>query len=322
MADAQFKDDDDDFTIPAPKKKAEEEAFEIEIVDDTPPEDRGKAPIPEEEVEGDPDPDEIDQYSEKVQKRIAKLTAEKNDQRRKKEAAERQVNEASQLVVSYQNELSRLRDNETQTRSIALKEAEKRIASELLSARAAYKAAVESGDADAQADAQEALATASAERTHIARVMPVEAARQQPQQPQQPQYQQPQQQQPQPPIDPKTVKWVQSNPWFEADGNEAKTFTAYGIHYEMVGEGFDPNTDDYYTELDKRLGATYPDLSEGKSVTTPRKKPATVVASAQREPGSPTKVRLTSTEVDLAKKFGVTLEDFAKEKVRLERIGQ
>ncbi len=318
MAKPQLKkDDDDDFKLPEKTVEADD-TIEIEIVDDTPEADRGKEPIPEKDIGPDPDESEIENYSEGVKKRINKLTAEKNDQRRKKEAAERQVNEASQLVIGYQNELNRMREVQAQGEVQALKEAKKRVESDLGKARTAYKAAVEAGDADQMTDAQEALAVASAERTHIDRVMPAEPIA--PQMPQQPQYQQPQYQQAQPPIDPKTTRWVQNNPWFEADGNEDKTFTAYGIHYKMVGEGFDPRTDEYYEELDTRIRTVYPDLSTGGPTKARRKPPQTVVASAHREPGSPTKVQMTSSEVDLARKLGVTNEVFAKEKLRLEQL--
>ena len=124
-------------------------------------------------------------------------------------------------------------------------------------------------------------------------------------------------QQEQQPLDPKTIEWLRDNPWFGPKGDEEMTSFAYGVHENLVtNEGVDPRSDDYYKRIDDRLRSVFPDKFGGENgaeepAASPRTR--TVVASANRSSGRPRKVQLTSTQVDLAKRLGITPEQYAKQ---------
>jgi len=285
---------------------------EIEVVDDTPPEDR----VAERDVEASPDEDdelddegEIEQYSDRVQKRIKKLKYEFHEQRRAKEQAERQSNEAlahTQRTITENRQLKQLlqRGNEalynaTQSKSDT----------DLNSAEKDFKDAYDSGDTDRIVEAQRKVNEALYEKKSVEdlRPPPQEAPVQQAQPA-------PMAQQEQQPLDPKTIEWLRDNPWFGPKGDEEMTSFAYGVDAKIRKQGIDPANDPeaYYSAIDERMRSVFPDQFEGNSASSekPRK---SVVAPATRGGKSPRKVQLTGTQIDLAKKLGVTPEQYAKE---------
>jgi len=252
--------------------------------------------------------DELESYSKNVQKRISRLTEKMRKEERDRQEAERL---ASQLLAQNRDLQSRLQ----QLDSGYLTEYGARIEAQISSARRAYKEAHEAGDADRMIEAQEALARAVADkgRYDLAKNRADRNAaqpQQQPQYAQQPQQQQqPQPQQPQ--VDPRARTWAEKNTWFGQD--EVMTYAAFGIHRRLVEEeGFDPQSEEYYSEVDRRMRSEFPHKFSG--APTPgrnRVAPAGSSASRNTTPGRRV-VKLTPSQVAIAKRLGVSLEDYAK----------
>lgn len=259
-------------------------------------------------VEDDGDGDsELETYSKGVQKRIARLTEKYRKEERDREEA---VRVAQQLLGEKQKLEVRLQ----QLDSGYLHEYGSRIEAQIATARRSYKDAYESGDTDRMIEAQEALARATndKERYDLAKRRSDERMQQQPvgQNYQQPVQQQPVQQQPAK-ADPKAQGWAEKNTWFGQD--EVMTYAAFGIHRRLVEEeGFDPQSDEYYSEVDRRVRAEFP--HKFKSATTSSKNqvaPAGSSASRSTKPGRRT-VKLTPSQIAIAKKLNVPLEEYAK----------
>ena len=259
--------------------------------------------------EGDGD-DELESYSKNVQKRISRLTEKMRKEERDRQEAER----LARQLLDQNNELqSRLR----QLDSGYLSEYGARIEAQINAARRAYKEAHEAGDTDRMIEAQEALSRAVADkgRYDLAkgradRSAQQQAAQQRYAQPQQPQqYAQPQPQPPQP--DPKARSWAEKNTWFGQD--EVMTYAAFGIHRRLVEEeGFDPQTEEYYSEVDRRIRAEFPHkFANAKNSGRNRVAPAGSSASRSTNPGRRV-VKLTPSQVAIARRLGVSLEDYAK----------
>ena len=256
----------------------------------------------------DDDESELETYSKGVQKRISRLTEKFRKEERDREEA---VRVAQQLLQEKQQLEGRLK----QLDSGYLHEYGARIEAQITSARRNYKDAYEAGDTDRMIEAQEALARASSdkERYDLAKRRAdqrVETT------PQQEQYQQPaqqpqRQQAPQPQVDPKAQGWAEKNTWFGQD--EVMTYAAFGIHRKLVEEeGFDPQSDDYYTEIDRRVRSEFPHKfkaspSSGKSQVAP----AGSSASRSTKQGRRT-VRLSPSQIAIAKRLNVPLEEYAK----------
>ena len=269
--------------------KAEPETVEPEIVE------------PEVSVS-----DEQEEYQTSVQRRIDKLTKRMRESERREQAAV----EYAQNVQTESNALK------TRMKSLDegyLSEYGGRITSEQESAENNLRSAMELGDTDAVVVAQRKLTelAVAQERLNQAKVQQQQQA--QYQQQQQAQYQQQQQAQvaapqPVPETDPKAESWAARNEWFGKD--EAMTFAAFGLHKRLVeDEEFDPTSDEYYSELDKRMRNEFPQKLNGGT-----RKPSQTVASVSRSgsPGRSRKVRLTPSQVAIAKKLGVPLEEYAK----------
>jgi len=247
---------------------------------------------------------EMEQYSESVQKRINRLTKKMRD-------AEREREEAIQYAKNVQSEAEKIRQRMETLDQGFMNEYGQRISIQQQQAEANLKRAVELGDADATVAAQKELTNLTIAADGYARAQrQAEARAQQPQQPiaQQPAPQAaPQQQRP----DPKAEQWAEKNSWFGQD--EAMTFAAFGIHKKLIeDEGFDPQTDDYYNELDSRIKREFPHkFGEEQS---PSRKPAQNVAGVSRSTssGRSRRVKLSPTQVAIAKKLGVPLEEYAK----------
>ena len=261
------------------------------------------------EVKEEEKKDEREEYSEGVKKRIDRLTYKiRESERREKEA------------LSFAEQVKKERDD-LQTKFTKLddgyvNEFSGRVKSELESAKATLKQAVTAGDVDAQVNANQALARLAIEQERINATeeqrklyeKSQENAGQVVQQPVQTNVQQPQ---PAPP-DPKAEAWAEKNEWFGKD--EAMTYASFGIHKKLVEEeGFNPTTDEYYEEIDRRLRNEFPQKFNDGGEVQGSNKPVQTVASAQRTTRSGRKtVRLTPSQVAIAKKLGVPLEEYAK----------
>ena len=285
---------------------------EVEIVDDTPEKDRGRKPL-DRDVE-DPTDEEIESYSDGVKKRIKELTHARHDERRAKESLLREKQELERLAQHMVSENTKLKEyvkSGTEQYAASIKQVAD---SELENAKRQYKAAYESGDADALVAAQEAMTDAKM-RTEAAknfRAPPLQDAETTVQT--QPQVSRPE-------IDEKTVRWQAKNQWFGSTGYEEHTSFALGLHQKLVNSGLDPRSDEYFERIDARMKSTFPEVfgSEDK----PRsgdgsKRPSSVVAPATRSTGA-RKIQLTPTQVALAKRYGLTPQQYANEVAKLEK---
>mgnify|MGYP001457277812 CR=1 FL=1 len=255
--------------------------------------------------------EELEQYSEGVQKRIAKLT-------RKMREAERQREEALTYAQSVKREKEEAVRKLSKVDKSYVSEFEKRVTTNLSAAKVALRNAIEAGDVDAQVAAQEQLALLSSESSQLGRLKTIEAEEAElskkvnitPQQVRQPNNYN------NIPTDEKAEDWASKNSWFGNDS--AMTYTAFDIHKKLVEEeGYDPKSNEYYVEIDKRIRVDFPhkfDRLEGN--TTERAKPAQNVASARRSAptGRKNTVKLSPSQVAIAKRLGVPLEDYAKQK--------
>ena len=250
------------------------------------------------------DDEKLEDYSKGVQSRIAKLT-------RKMREAERQRDAATDYARAVEEKRQILEQRFERTDSDYMKKFESNVKTGLDSAQKELAAAIESGDAAAQVDANKRIATLAFENAKIEEAKSRRVERPAPMTPSQ--VVQPQQSATQlPEADPDAEAWASRNTWFGQD--RAMTFTAFEIHKDLVEkEGFDPKSDEYYAEVDKRIKIDFPHKF-GKTNTESTMKPVQTVASAQRsvKPGRKT-VKLTPSQVVIAKKLGVPLEEYAKQ---------
>lgn len=283
----------------------DDDGFEIEVVDDTPEEDKGKPRRAEGADPKVPDDDEIQSYSEGVQKRIKQLKFEYHEERRAKEEAARLQEEALKYAQQVQQENQRLIKTLEDGEGVLVNQAKGRVAAELDKAKAAYKAAYETGDPDALIEAQEKLTMLQNEKVRYENYRPQPRQQQAPQ----PQYQQPTPQ-PNRPSD-RALKWAQRNDWFEKDSE--MTGYAYGLHEKLVKSGVAPDTEEYYNQIDNAVRRVFPDRFDDVSFeeTAPQRQAGNVVAPAARSGKKPRKVQLTSTQVSLAKRLGLSNEQYA-----------
>ena len=280
-----------------PKQEAAEEKVEVEQV-----EAKEEKPVEQEEKK-----DELKEYSEGVQKRIAKLT-------RKMREAERQREEAVTFAESVKRDKENLEGKLSKLDKSYVSEFENRVKTNMDAARQALKTAIEAGDVEGQVAAQEQMARLSSDAVRLGQLKAVEE-----QKPQKKVNITPQQRAYDPtstiPTDAKAEEWASNNSWFGNDS--AMTYTAFDIHKKLVEEeGFDPKSDEYYTEVDKRIRLEFPHkFDKIADTTTERAKPAQNVASAKRSASTGRKktVKLTSSQVAIAKRLGVPLEDYAKQ---------
>jgi hypothetical protein len=287
--------------------------IEIEIVDDTPPQDRGRKPLDREVA--DPTEDEIESYSDKVKSRIKELTHARHDERRKAEALARERQELERLAQQLIDENKSLKQRYNAGQEVYATTAKEKAESDLDIARRELKQAHEAFDTDAIVAAQEKLAEAKmrSEAAKNFKPTPLQEA----------EYelktQQPSEQSVKP--DEKSLRWQAKNQWFGQDGFEEYTSYALGLHQKLVSGGIDPRSDDYYDQINGRMKSKFPELF-GETEDKPKsgevqKKPTTVVAPAARS-ASAGKIRLTATQVALAKKFNLTPQQYAAQVAKLE----
>jgi hypothetical protein len=291
----------------------QEDDVEIEVIDDTPEKDRGRRPL-DREVE-DPTDDEIETYTRGAQDRIKELTHARHDERRAKEALAREKQELERLAQQMLEENKRLKQYVSTGTEQYTHMAQTAAAAELEKARREYKAAQEAFDTDAILAAQEALLEAKmkVEQTKNFRPPPLQTQ----ETVVQPRHQEPQQVR----ADEKTLRWQAKNQWFGSNGFEEITSFALGLHQKLVNSGVDPSTDEYFEQIDARVKSTFPDMFGG-SEDRPRngnapRKPAAVAAPATRSSGAK-KIQLTTTQLALAKKFGLTPQQYAAQVAKLE----
>ena len=296
-----------DLDAPTPEQALEEEQVEVEQT--TSEEATAK---PDEQADVKASKDELGEYSEGVQKRIAKLT-------RKMREAERQKEEAIAYAQKLQNQAEKVRGQYDALGNNYTKELEAKVQTGMDAAQLAYKQAVESQNVDGQVEAQKAIAQMAMEEVRLKQIKKAQEQRevqieqQKTAAPTQPQAQPDQFAQAAQQIDPKAETWASKNPWFGADN--AMTYTAFDIHKKLVEEeGYDPQSDEYYSEVNKRIKLEFPHKFD--SVEEPTKEqPVQNVASAKRPAGKGRKktVRLTPSQVAVSKRLGVPLEEYAKQ---------
>ena len=301
-----------------PTNTGEAPDLEIEIVDDTPQEDRGRKALTE---SAEPTEEELEEYSEKVKARIAKLNHATHDERREKERAQRERDEAVALAQQL------FQERQNQNRYIANGEqvfaatAKERASLALNQAKRAYKDAYEAGDGDKMAEAQEAISRATMAQQDAERFRPTQSVQQNTGQvPTAPVYTQPTPQQAAPTPDEHAVTWAKKNTWFGHDSDAGREMTAfaYGVHDSLLAQGIDPVADatEYYTRINKRVREKFPEHQWGDA---PQKQPSpTVVAAVTRTPRNTTKVVLNQSQISLAKRLGLSPEQYAKEVMKLQ----
>ena len=268
---------------------------EIEVVDDTPEQDRGRKPM--KEAPSDVTDDELAQYSDGVKKRIQHFSKGYHEERRAKEAALREREEAVRLAQNLVQENKRLQGSLGQGQQALLEQAKKVVKNELEQAKQKFKAAYEAGDSDALVEAQEAMAAAKYKSERVNNFKPAVA--------------QPQnnvvQPAPQPEqtvrVDSKAKAWQDANSWFGAD--KEMTALALAVHQDLVESGVDTASDEYYEKINSRVRKRFPEAF------TSEKRKSSVVAPATRST-APRKIVLTQSQVQIAKRLGLSNEQYAR----------
>ena len=294
------------------------DAFEVSIVDDTPEEDRGRAKQADDADDAEGEDEDLDetQFSKRIQKRINKLRYDYNEERREKERFQRENAEAVNYAQSIQSQNEELRNQSAELRRLLYDQVAAKTDTEIESVKRRYKEAYENGDTDSVVSAQEDLSRLYAEKTRFS----VEsdsferqaAPQQQPVQQQQPDI---------PPPDPMAVDWLKRNAWFQQPGYEEMTGYAVGLHEKLVKQGVDPrNNPSYYENIDTALQKQFSEFfGEGQEQASeaPTSRRTPVVAPSKRGTGrTPRKVELTSTQVSLAKKLGLSPQQYAAQLVK------
>jgi len=302
---AEFEDKE----IPKPDGKKKDDDFELEIIDDTPEEDKGKW-VADDEKDGEPDipdDDEVKEYSEKVQSRISKLTARMHAERRAREEQERQYTEAINAARRLLNENNQLKELVEGGEKVLIDEHKGRLEGSLAAARALYREAHEAGDPDGMIKAQEAIAKAVSQLDRVSTYQPQQLQREDPntfgaqeqprQQPQQPQ------------VSEQAQKWREKNPWFDTD-IPMKAY-ALGVHTQLVEDGVQVDSPDYYSKIDSEMRQRFPERFKSEK---PRRE-GSVVAPANRsgQGRAQRKVTLTESQVRIARRLGLTPQQMAEQ---------
>lgn len=286
------------------------EAVDIEEVDDTPEEDRDRAPMPKELVD-ELEADDLGEYSEKVKQRLKQLKKVWHDERREKERVQREQNEAVNIAKRIMDENRYLKETLSSGESQLLTSYKVAAERDMEAARRDYIAAHETGDSEALVAAQERI-TAAALRTqqlndykptlqrHVEEVYQPQAAPEVPR------------------VDPKTEAWQKRNTWWGSDAE--MTAAALGLHQKLEqqhGKSF-VGSDEYWRAVDTTMQRRFPEyFGDSKPAKGEKRRPSTVVAPATRSTAS-RKVVLTKSQVALARKFGLTPEQYAREALKLE----
>lgn len=313
----KFPDEQENATETKVKVEASGSEIEIEIEDDTPPEDRNKTPMPKPLVE-ELEKDELDAYDDSVKEKLKQMRKVWHDERREKEAALREQQEAFTVAQRLLEENKRIKQILTTGEQEYVNTVKSNAQMALDMAKRAYKEAYDAGDADKMVEAQEAMQNANLKLIQAQNfklpALQEEKFEVQPPQPAQPARR----------VDPKAESWQERNPWFGS--NRGMTAYALGLHEELKDSGVPVGSDEYYRALDKTMRKRFPEAFEAEegeeqsSREQTRPKPATVVAPATRST-SPQKVRLKQSQLSLIKKLGITPEQYVKEFMKEARNG-
>lgn len=280
----------------------------VEVEDTTPSEDRNKTPLPE-KVREELYNDELEDYSTKVKKKLLQMKKLAHDERREKDAALREQNETIEFAKKLMDENKKLKANLSNSENNVLASVTRTVEMEMESAKKAYREAYDSGDTDKVMEAQERLTQATLKVDKVKNFKPQPVPREE----NVVQTPQPQVQRPAP--DPTAVAWQQENPWFGED--EEMTSLALGLHEKMQREGVKVASQEYYSRLNATIRRRFPEKFEDAEEQEDRpSRKSSVVAPATRTT-SAKRVKLTTGELNLAKKFKITPEQFAAEKIKL-----
>ena len=290
---------------PVQSPKSNDAPFEVEIVDDRPEEDRVAKRNETVTTNVEDDDDEAKNYSDKVQKRIKALKYDYHEERRAKEEASRLREEALNYAKKLQKENDELRKSLSDGENVLINQAKGRVDAELEKAKKDYKEAYESGDPDKLVDASSELARIQSEKQRVDSYVPPK--------PQQPRKQEtPIPQQPQKPqVSQRALDWANENTWFNKDSR--MTSYAFGVHEELIKKGVVGDSEEYYKEIDREMRKVFPDKFDDviEDEETQQSQTGNVVAPTKRSAKKPRTVRLTSTQVNLARRLGLTKEQYA-----------
>lgn len=314
-------------------KKSDEEVqdsnVDIEIVDDRPPEDR-RPPAKETKAEAksDESDDELEGYSEKVKKRINKLRYQQHEERRQREEAERLREEAIRVAQKYADQSKQYHKIIQEGEQYLVHQIRERASMAVDQAKNSYRQAYEEGNTDKILEAQEALINAQSElKSADYQLNEIKhRPKQEPEEFKAPEPEKPQVHRP-PEPSAKALKWSQDNPWFGQEKD--MTALAYGVHEKLIrDEGYDPNSDEYFEAIDRTMRSRFPDYfgegdsgsdepSQDEQSSSTSRSPSVVVAPSSRNNGAkPRKVRLSRTQLALAKRLGLTPEQYANQLIK------
>jgi len=273
-------------------EEAEEEGQEIEVVDKE--QEADEVTVEAKDKPKSEDGDDLSEYSDSVKKRISKLTNRFREEERQRQAA---VEYAE--AVKKQNEELKTRIDKLDTTYVG--EFDTRVQSQSIAAKEAYKKALEEGNADAMYEAQQNISRIALEESRLAQLKADRETKAE------------QVEQPQAKPDPKAEDWAKKNSWFGQD--QTMTYAAFGLHKQLIeDEGFDATSDEYYTELDNRIRSEFPHkfAETPKKSNAPRVASAGTTASRSSSPKGRRTVKLTASQIAIAKRLNVPLEEYAK----------
>jgi hypothetical protein len=309
MSTFKFPDEQDDVKVTTEDDQTDEQII-IDVEDNTPAEDRNKPPM-EEKVKEELYNDELEDYSTKVKKKLIQMKRLAHEERREKENALREQQEAITFAQKMMQENQRLKSNLNNSEKNVLATVQKAVAMELDAAKKAYREAYDSGDTDKVMEAQERLTQATLKTDKVKNFRP------QPLQEQETPVQMQPQPVPQFRPDPSAQAWQQENQWFGED--EEMTSLALGLHEKLKREGVQVSSQEYYRKIDATIRRRFPERfeEEAEQNERPAARRSSVVAPATRST-SPKRVRLNPSEMSLAKKLNLTPEQYAKAKLEME----
>ena len=315
---------DDELEIELPGKSGEEpgkakddadDDFEIEVIDDVPEADRGKVPS---EPPAEVTEEELLSHSEKVRRRLQHLGKSYHDERRAKEAAQRERDELERIAKAYVEENKLLKGNVNKSQSAMLEQAKKAAKAEVDEATRKFSEAYQSGDTDAVTQAQQALiqATLRADKVNGIKITPLQESAK------------PVKTETSPAAaytpDPIAVAWAKKNTWYGQPGKEAMTAFALGLDMELKNKGVNPQSEAFFESIDSRLKKAFPEEfpSAAPAATKETTKPTPTVVAAASRSSKPVKITLTSTALAVAKKMGITPEQYAREVAKINERNQ
>ena len=296
--------------IEAKKDAPPSDSLVIEVEDDTPEEDRGRTPLPKPLVE-ELEKDELEDYDEKVKTKLKQMRKVWHDERREKEAALREQQEAVTLAQKLFEENKKIKSLLASGEKEYVATAQKAAEMELEAAKQALRQAHEEFDADKIVEAQQALQLANlnmmqAKNFKLAPLQEEET----------PVQKQNTAQPAEPKPDDRAIAWQKRNTWFGS--NKGMTAYALGLHQELEDTGVVVGSDEYYSELDRTLRKRFPDFFEEEEPRPAQKARATTVVAPATRSTSSNKIKLKTSQINLAKKFGLTPEQYAREVLKLE----